>query len=246
MAILIPACNPSPMTGAGNNTWLVDGREPTLIDAGVGVAAHIEAVAERLQGRQLARVLVTHGHADHASGVPTLRARWPHLEVAKFDPEPGSGWRRLADGERVRAGDSELVVVYTPGHALDHVCFWNEETRELFAGDMLVLGSTIMVPANRGGGLRAYLSSLDRLAALEPQCVFPGHGAIIRKPLELIREYIEHRRMREAQVRECLVAGISDVPGMVARIYPDLAPALVPAAQATIEAHIQKLNEDEQ
>ena len=77
MSRLFLALNPSPMTGAGNNTYLIDGAVPTLVDAGIGASGHIDALAAALAGRPLARVIVTHGHADHASGVPALRARWP-------------------------------------------------------------------------------------------------------------------------------------------------------------------------
>jgi len=252
--ILIHAGNPGAMTGPGNNTWLLMGAEPTLIDAGVGGASHLEALARALDGRELSRALVTHGHADHASGAPALKARWPNVELAKFAPQKArsSGpataedaeWRALADSDRITAGDSLLTVIHTPGHALDHVCFWNPDTRELFAGDMLSLGTTIMIPAGRGGGLRAYMASLERLAALTPALVYPGHGPVIEQPVELIAEYLAHRRMREAQVRECLAEGIADPGAIVDRLYPGLPTGLVAAARATIEAHIEKLRED--
>jgi len=252
--ILIPAGNPGAMTGLGNNTWLLMGAEPTLIDAGVGAPSHVEAIARALEGRELSRTLVTHGHADHASGAPVLKARWPNVELAKFlareagsrDPAiaEDTPWRALRDGDRIAAGDLLLTVLHTPGHALDHVCFWNPETRELFAGDMLSLGTTIMIPAGRGGGLRAYMTSLERLAALAPVRVFPGHGAIIEQPVELITEYLAHRRMREEQVRQCLAEGVTDAGAIVERLYPGLPAGLVAAARATIEAHIEKLRED--
>ena len=73
--ILIPAGNPGAMTWSGNNTWLLNGAEPTLIDAGVGKPDHVDAIALALGGRALARVLITHGHVDHASGAPALRSR---------------------------------------------------------------------------------------------------------------------------------------------------------------------------
>jgi glyoxylase-like metal-dependent hydrolase (beta-lactamase superfamily II) len=242
--ILIPAGNPGAMTGSGNNTWLLMGAEPALIDAGVGAPPHVEAIARALEGRELSRVLVTHGHADHASGAPALKARWPNAGLAKFAPSDGLPWRALADGDRITAGDSLLTVIHTPGHALDHVCFWNPDTRELFAGDMLSLGTTIMIPAGRGGGLRAYITSLERLAALAPARVYPGHGLVIEEPVELIAEYLAHRRMREEQVRQCLAEGLIDAGAIVERLYPGLPAGLIAAARATIEAHIEKLRED--
>ena len=247
---LLPALNPSALTGPGNNTWLLDDAEPALIDAGVGVPAHVDAIAAALGGRTLCRVLVTHGHSDHASGVPALKRRWPSLDACKWmgageTAETGdTGWTNLADGQQIRAGDALLTVIHTPGHALDHVCFWNAATRDLYAGDMVVRGTTVMIPGGRGGGLRAYMASLERMAALAPARIFPGHGPVIADPLALIAEYLEHRRMRDAQVAACLREGLTDPDAIVARLYPGLPSALLFAARATIDAHILKLRED--
>ena len=221
--VLLLAGNAGPMTGRGNNTWLLDGAEPTLVDAGVGDAAHVEAVAAALGGRPLARVLITHGHPDHASGVPALRARWPAIEARKRRLPGETGFRDLHDGEIVRAGGAELRVVFTPGHAPDHVCFWNAASRDLFAGDMVVLGGSVMIAGGRGGSVRAYLESLDRMAELEPARIFPGHGDVVEHPLDLLAQYREHRRMREDQVRQCLASGVTTVDAMVAMIYPNIA-----------------------
>lgn len=241
--LLLTAANPGPLTGAGNNTWLMDGAEPALIDAGVGAAEHIEAIAAALTGRSLVRVLVTHGHPDHASGVPALRARWPGLEVCAW-LAGNSESHGLADGDSVMAGDRRLVAIHTPGHAPDHLCFWDAPRRDLFGGDMLIAGTTVMIPAGKGGSLRAYLESLERLAALRPDRILPAHGPVIDRPLELIAQYVEHRRQREAQILECLAAGIADVDAIVARVYPDVPAAVRRAAALTVQAHLEKLKDE--
>lgn len=238
------ARNPGTLTGPGNNTYLIDGAEPTMIDAGVGHPQHLDDLASALKGRVLARVLVTHGHPDHASGVPAIRARWPGVAVHKF-PAAGdsSDWLPLRDNEALRAGDQELTVIYTPGHAIDHVCFWQPESRELFCGDMMTKTTTIMVPpSSRGGSLADYLDSLRRLAALEPRLVWPGHGDVIDAPVERIQTYLAHRAERERQVRACLDDGVTDIDAIVARVYADTPSALWPAARLTVEALLEKLH----
>ncbi|HEX7779293.1 MAG TPA: hypothetical protein VF424_08655, partial [Vicinamibacterales bacterium] len=64
------------------------------------------------------------------------------------------------------------------------------------------------------------------------------------RPGQIIEDYLEHRRLRERQVLDCLGEGVADVDAMVARIYPDLDEKLRLAARLTIQAHLQKLRED--
>ena len=245
MPILIPAHNPGPYTGDGNNTWLfTEGDAPTLVDAGTGVPAHLDAVAAALGGRPLHRVIVTHGHSDHASGVPAVRERWPAVEVLKFVLEDEHGWIPMVEGMRLTAGDRELRVIHTPGHAPDHVCLWDASRGELFAGDMVVRPGSVLIPAGRGGSLREYLASLRRMALLGPTRIYPGHGPVIDRPLEVIEEYIEHRRIRENQVLECLADGVTDVDAIVGRLYVGLREGLERAARMTVLAHLDKLREE--
>jgi glyoxylase-like metal-dependent hydrolase (beta-lactamase superfamily II) len=232
------------MTGAGNSTWLIDGAVPTLIDAGIGTPAHVSAIRRALGARALVRVLVTHHHPDHASGVSALRAAFPSLEACKLPLRGEAGWRALADGDTVPAGDGRVTVVHTPGHAPDHICLWDVERRHLYAGDMVQEGGTVMIPFGRGGSLRDYLRSLERLVRLAPERIFPGHGGVIERPIEVLASYIEHRRMRERQIQACLAEGLTAVEAIVARLYPDLPAALGQPARLTVEAHLEKLRED--
>ena len=243
---LIPGCNPGPYTGAGNNTYLLSGREPTLIDAATGEPGHLAALEAALDGSALSRVLVTHGHVDHASGAPGLAARWPEASFFKTpwperDGEYRIEWRALADGDVVDAGNGALRVLHTPGHAPDHVCFLDEEDGVLFCGDLLIQGGTVVVPGSYGGDLAAYLTSLARVRELRPARVLPAHGPEIDDVAALVDEYVAHRRRRDDQILAALRDGHVTQAAIVGMVYPDLGPELRRAARETVLAHLRKL-----
>lgn len=231
--LLIPAGNPSEWTGpTGNNTWLIRGSEPALIDAGVGHPEHVEAVEKALDGVPLARVLITHWHPDHVKGLPALQERWKGVKVID------------GPGEPVPAGDGVLEIVPTPGHAPDHVCFFDPESRDLYCGDLARRGGTIVIPARKGGDLRAYLASLQRVRDLNPRRLLPGHGPIVDDPIALIDEYVAHRQQREQQILQAMLDGARTVEEIVRRVYPALPASLREGAADSVRAHLKKLRDD--
>ena len=232
--LLLRAGNPSEWTGpTGNNTWLFAGAPSVLIDAGVGDEVHVESIAAALQGAPLDIVLVTHAHVDHVSGIPRLRARWPQVEIR------GADGRALIDGELIKTGTSILEALHTPGHAPDHFCFLDRETTEVYCGDLARLGGTVVIPAGRGGDLRAYLASLRRIRALEPRRLLPAHGPIVAEPKQLLDAYIVHRGIRTEQIRMAMADGQISVDSIVARLYPGLSDRLLEAARDTVRAHLE-------
>jgi glyoxylase-like metal-dependent hydrolase (beta-lactamase superfamily II) len=237
--ILLPAGNASAWTGpTGNNTYLLPGQAPTLIDAGVGSREHLDALARALDAALLARVLLTHGHVDHVAGVPALRARWPGVDVRQF----GAGERPLRDGERIDAGDVECIVLHTPGHAADHCCFVCGG--DVFCGDLARIGGTIVIPASRGGDLAAYLDSLRKIRELRPARLLPAHGPIIDNPADVIDQYLAHRERRDEQSLDALAAGASTPGDIVNRVYGALPDQLRGAAVETVLAHLIKLRNE--
>ena len=237
------------MTGDGNWTWLLGGRVPTLIDAGAGDPRHLAAVEQALGGAVLSQVLVTHAHVDHAGGAPALGERFTGVRFRKMpwpdrDQKWPVEWLPLKDGDVIEAGDTALMVIYTPGHSPDHLCFWHPQSRTLFCGDLAARGTTIWIPARLQGDLSAYLASLERVIALEPLRLLPAHGPIIDDPQRLLRSYIDHRRQREEQVIAALRAGDTTPAQIVARVYPVLSNAIVPLAVESVTAHLIKLERE--
>jgi glyoxylase-like metal-dependent hydrolase (beta-lactamase superfamily II) len=137
-----------------------------------------------------------------------------------------------------------LTAVHTPGHSPDHLCFWEADGRQLFCGDLAWKGSTVVIPPSHGGDVAEYLASLERVIRLAPAVMLPAHGDVIDRPIELLREYIGHRMLRERQVIEALRRGISDPMDIVARIYPSLAAPLAPVARESVVAHLLKLERE--
>jgi len=238
--------NPGLMTGPGTNTYLVGRRDPILIDTGAGVPDYVPLLDSYLSQRgftQPSRVLLTHRHRDHLGGVADLRRRFPGLAVAKMrhkDAELPEPIDDLRDGQTVHGEGVTLVPIYTPGHASDHLCYYLVEERALFTGDVVLGGSTTVIPAD-DGDLVDYLASLRRLLGLDLARIYPAHGPVIEDGPGKIREYLEHRMLRERQILEALGDGLDTIPAIVKRIYVDVAPALHPVAALSVESHLRKL-----
>jgi glyoxylase-like metal-dependent hydrolase (beta-lactamase superfamily II) len=255
---VLDAANPGPMTGAGNHTYLLaSSGHAVLVDAGVGHPDHLDALRQALDVSEAAlqTVAITHGHPDHAAGAPALAEAHPAAVFARGNSggrladerraderrEYGIRWQPLNDGDRIECGAASLAVVGTPGHSPDHLAFWHEPTRALFTGDLLIAGGSVVIDTNRGGDMKEYLQSLERVLGLEPERLFPAHGPRVDDPARIVRESIEHRRMRERQVIAAVEAGHRTVEAIAESIYHGLDPRLTAAARENVRAHLMKL-----
>ena len=249
--VRIAGHDPGPLTGSGSNTYLIAGKVPTLIDTASGSPRHLDELATAVEdgASALDQVLVTHAHPDHAGGAPAVAGRWPATVFRKYpwpaaDVEYAVPWVALRPDEQISAGDGTLWAVHTPGHAPDHICFFDVASGDLFGGDLVVSGGTIVIPATAGGSVSQYLDSLRRVLELHPRRILPGHGDPIDQPAELIRGYIAHRLSRERQIVTALAKGPLAIDAIVALVYPDLASDLEGAAAESVLAHLLKLRDD--
>jgi len=241
--------NPSIFTGPGTNTYLVGtGRRPLLLDTGQGVAAYLPLLERAIEQRGadgLQEIVLTHGHVDHIGGVPSIRERFGVLRVSKM-PWPGCDpelpLAAIGDDAVIKTEGATLRGIWTPGHARDHLCFYLEEEKGLFTGDVVLGAGTTVI--GEDGDLGDYLDSLRRLLELDVAVIYPAHGPLIRNAREKIEQYIAHRELREAQILDGLHAGVSDVSALVKRIYTDVPEVLHAAAAMSVNAHLRKLRKE--
>ncbi len=244
--------NPGMFTGPGTNTYIVGtGSRPLMLDTGQGVDAYAPVFAAAVRDTRptegLQAIVMTHDHPDHIGGVEQIQSLLGTQPVLKMThprrPDDPRATGVLVDGDVVETDGATLRAIWTPGHASDHLCFYLEEERALFTGDVVLGAGTTVIPDD--GDLADYLASLRRLLALDAQVIYPAHGPAIRDPKRKIEEYIAHRELREQQILACLREAVADVPAIVARIYVDIPEALHFAAGMSVTAHLRKLEREE-
>ena len=109
----------------------------------------------------------------------------------------------LEGAERLRIDDSEVVVVWTPGHSPGHCCFFWPARRVLFSGDHLLpkISPNIgLHPQSGADPLDDYLASLDRIRRLDVDLVLPAHGDPFRDHRDRIDAIVQHHDERKAVV----------------------------------------------
>lgn len=196
-----------------------------LIDTGLGICNIDEAVC-KLTEKPITAV-ATHIHWDHIGGhqyFPDFYAHKAELNwlqgafplpletirtmvLDRCDPPEdfdihtytffqGTPTRLLGDGDTIDLGGRVIQALHTPGHSPGHLCFWEAERGYLFAGD-LVYKDTLFAYYPSTDPER-YLASLEKIAALPVQHVFPGHHTLDIQPEILTRMRDAFRELKAA------------------------------------------------
>jgi len=269
----LTAPNPGMMTGPGTNSYLV-GDALTgyiAIDPGPADAGHLQRLYHAAGG-DIKMIVCTHSHPDHSPGAQPLQAiciaagktkplitGLPSQPTARadsaFTPD-----RVLLNNELLALksigleadlmpkndrNSHTLKVLYTPGHAANHLCLVLVEDGLLFSGDHILNGSTTVVnPPD--GNMNAYLDSLDLLSAACDEhsigFILPAHGYAIGQAKTAIAQLTAHRLRREAkilQVMRALPDGTLD--DWVPLAYDDVDERLWPVAKRSLLAHVERI-----
>jgi glyoxylase-like metal-dependent hydrolase (beta-lactamase superfamily II) len=187
----------SPMA---ENTYVVynENKEASIIDPGcltVMEKAELEGFIKRNE-LSVKNILLTHAHLDHVFGLKWAVETYntiPHMHPAEqpvldrghqmglmygltFDDYTGITYP-IADGEVLQLGEDLLEIIYAPGHAPGHVCYYCKKQDFVIGGDVLFQGSIGRTDLP-GGNYETLIRSIKtRLLILPDQTVvYSGHG----------------------------------------------------------------------
>ena len=175
--------------------WCDETLSAAVVDPGGDIARILSVVKSK--GVKLEKILVTHGHIDHAGAVAELAEKlalpiegpqredqfwidnlsdqsrmFGFPEARPFTPD-----RWLEQGDRVAFGKVEMSVLHCPGHTPGHVVFFNEPGRLAIVGDVLFKGSVGRTDFPRGDFDTLMASIHNRLWPLGDDVDFiSGHG----------------------------------------------------------------------
>jgi hydroxyacylglutathione hydrolase len=182
------------------NTYIVydESGECAIIDPGMSTAAEQNVVVNFIKQHNLKPVLLlnTHCHIDHVLGnkfvfdnyglKPKFHAgELPVLEaVVAYAPMMGIRYdvsplpdEFLPEEGTVSFGNTELGLIFAPGHSPAHLCYYDKKANMLVGGDVLFRGS-IGRSDLPGGNFKLLLTNIEqKLLTLPDDCVvYPGHG----------------------------------------------------------------------
>ncbi len=186
-----------------SNIYVVVGDYLSIIDPGNDYTAFIQLFELGYKPTDIKKILITHGHPEHAMGALEL-FRYPsiaetkQLEILMSDAGPES-FRKLVtdfgctltdvkDGDTIDLGGFEVKVVHTPGHTMDSLCFYHAPTKAIFTGDTVMPYAVATPDEIAGGRADYYLLSLKVLMGMEIDHLLPGHGMPVAHEAQKVLE----------------------------------------------------------
>ena len=163
-------------TKSSTYTYIVSsgkGREALIIDPVIENTNEYIKILKNLD-LKLVKVIDTHIHADHISGLNELSKR---TKCSKIMGEHSSSEVvdiRVKDNEKIKIENIELISIYTPGHTDCSYSFLMND--RVFTGDALLINSTGRTDFQSGSSYDAYDSLFKKLLKLpEKTLVYPAH-----------------------------------------------------------------------
>lgn len=164
------------------NTLIDVGRDPLIIEI-------INNASTGVGKKRLDRVILTHGHYDHASLLPQIRDIFKP-QVYAFSSSLRGVDHLLKDGEILKLGDRMFEIIYSPGHSNDSICLYCEEDHVLFVGD-----TNVQIQSTEGSYEEGFIRALEKLCQIDIQSIYFGHGGpILDKCNEIIHTTLENVR----------------------------------------------------
>ncbi len=172
----------------------------------------------RADDELLAHITNSDRHRDWQQEILTTAGVAPEMRVLVYSAlfEVQQSFERLVPsrllcgGETIPVAHGLLEVIWTPGHSPGHVCLYDRERRVLLSGDHILQHISPNIGWQPGhDALGEFLSSLDRIAALDVDLILPSHGAPFTGHREWVRKTHEHHAERCARILELIDGGAS-------------------------------------
>lgn len=178
-----------------SNIYVMPGDYLTIVDPGNDYTAFMELFPLRAKSEDVKKLVLTHGHFDHAMGalefLRTYRDRLAggRIELILHEGGPasvketakeyGASVTEVRGGETLELSGLSWDVIYTPGHTIDGIALYHASTRTVFSGDVVLPYAVAGPDPKAGGRLDQYLFGLRALLRRDIENLLPGHGPVV-------------------------------------------------------------------
>ncbi len=178
----------------GANSYLLKAEKPALIDVGGDSQFLVKALGKYVNPKDIEFIFLTHSHFDHATAAGDLKDWFgckivihekeyellrSHAFSSPFFAKPFEPDVLVKGGEVFDLGGITLEVIHTPGHSPGSICLYEAEKKWLFSGDTVFPHGSFGRVDLPGGDALQLIQSLEKLAELDVENLYPGHEEIV-------------------------------------------------------------------
>lgn len=209
-----------PGIGYECNSYLIMDDLSVLVDIGSERRAEElrPIVTDRLGGKEIDRIVLTHTHYDHAGGARRMK----ELTGAEILVHPSEGdrisagdftftlarmfgermqkfhWSPIDEGAKIAIGSSEIEIFHLPGHSVGSIGLWERNSKSMIVGDTVFSDGGMGRYDLPSGDLGSLISSIERLSDMDIENLYPGHGRAV------FGDGSEHVRMSLGLIRSVM------------------------------------------